>query len=125
MKLDTIEPEITDTEYKGKLKAWDERTSTSPTSNMHLSHLKAYWSDHTLTKGSPETKALEDTRKAILAGLPTLLNYAIQFFGYSYQKWKSIVNTMLKKDKGLPKIHCLRVIHLYKAPTPCHSKSLN
>jgi hypothetical protein len=42
------------------------------------------------------------------------LNYALQF-GHSYSSWKSIVNTMLEKDPGNPKIHRLRVIHLYEA----------
>ena len=111
---DTIKPEITEAEYKGKLKAWNEGPSTSPTSNMHLGHLKAYWCEHTLPQGSKEAKLLEDIRKTIHDGHLMLINYAIHF-GYSYEKWKSIVNTMLEKDKGIPKMHRLRVIHLYEA----------
>jgi hypothetical protein len=45
---DLISSTLSLSEYKGKLKIWDERTSTSPSSNMHLGHLKAYWEDHTL-----------------------------------------------------------------------------
>jgi hypothetical protein len=31
-------------EYKGKIQKWDEQTSTSPGTNMHLRHhLKAFW----------------------------------------------------------------------------------
>ena len=111
---DGIAPEITEGEYKGKIKAWDERTSTSPTSNMHLGHLKAYWAEHTLPEDSDEATAIENARKQILKGHLTLLNYAIHF-GYSFDKWKCIVNTMLEKDKGVPKIHRLCVIHLYEA----------
>ena len=78
---------------------------------MHLGHLKVYWVEHTLPKGSTEAAGLEKTRQEILNGHLLLLNYALQF-GYPYDKWKSIVNTMLEKDKGIPKIHRLRVIHL-------------
>ena len=111
---DIIPPKLTEAEYKGKIKAWDEATSTSPTSNMHLGHLKAYWAEHTLPEGSEEAKELDTIRQHILDGHLLLLNYATQF-GYSFDKWKRIVNTMLEKDKGLPKIHRLRVIHLYEA----------
>ena len=38
----TITAGLTLQEYQGKIKVWDERTSTSPLSNMHLGHLKAY-----------------------------------------------------------------------------------
>ena len=113
-KPDTIPAELTQEEYRGKLKAWDESTSTSPTTNMHLGHLKAYWAEHTLQEGSHEATALEDQRRAILNGHLLLLNYALQT-GYSYEPWKRIVNTMLEKDLGIPKIHRLRVIHLYEA----------
>ena len=103
---DVIPPEITEEEYKGKIKAWNERTSTSLTSNMHLEHPKAYWAEHTLPKKSDEANKLELTRQQILDGHLMLLNYATQF-GYSYDTWKCIVNTMSEKDKGLPKIHRL------------------
>ena len=94
---DVIPPEITEEEYKGKIKVWDERTLTSLTSNMHLGHLKAYWAEHTLPEGSNEAIEVETIRKRILAGHLTLLNYATQF-GYSFDTWKCIVNTMLEKD---------------------------
>ena len=81
---------------------------------MHLGHLKAYWAEHTLATDSNEATELENSRRQILNGHLTLLNYATHF-GYSFDKWKCIVNTMLEKDKGLPKIHRLRVIHLYEA----------
>ena len=73
---------------------------------MHLGHLKAYWANRLLT--GPKADDLEDTRTAILDGHLTLLNYALRF-GYSYQIWKTVVNTMLEKDVGTPKIHCLKL----------------
>jgi hypothetical protein len=101
-------------EYKGKIMAWGERTSTSPGSNMHLGHLRAYWAHHLLPEDSEDAKKLCNAHESILGGHLILLNYALQF-GYSYSSWKMVVNTMLEKDPGMPKIHRLRVIHLYEA----------
>ena len=83
---DVIPAEITAEEYRGKLKFWDENASTSPTTDMHLGHLKAYWAKHTLPEGGPEEAALDDRRQNILDGHLLLLNYALQT-GYSYEPW--------------------------------------
>ena len=32
---------------------------------------------------------------------------------FVYNRWKTIVTQMIEKDKGSPKLHRLRVIHLY------------
>jgi hypothetical protein len=45
---EAISYEITEAEFMGKLKVWDERTSTSPMTNVHLGHGKAYYADHDL-----------------------------------------------------------------------------
>ena len=103
---DVIPAELTPEKYHGKLKVWDKKTSTSPTTDMHLGHLKAYWAEHTLLDGSPEVEALEDTRQQILEGHLLLINYALHT-GYSYAPWQRIVNTMLEKDLGIPKIQRL------------------
>jgi hypothetical protein len=104
---------ITEEEFRGKVKVWNERTSTSPVTNVHLGHAKAYFARHSLRPDSDDAKQLETDREEVLKGHLTLLNYALQF-GYSYDRWKSIVNAMLEKDPGQPKIHRLRVIHLYE-----------
>jgi hypothetical protein len=44
----------------------------------------------------------------------TLLNYAMKF-SYSFERWQDVVNVMLMKEPGNPKIHRLCVIHLYEA----------
>jgi hypothetical protein len=44
----------------------------------------------------------------------SLINYALRM-GISYDRWKTIVNFMLEKDLGEPKIHRLRIIHIYEA----------
>jgi hypothetical protein len=111
---DKVPFDITEEEYRGKIMSWNERTSTSPGSNMHLGHLRAYWAQHLLEEGSDEEKQLETNRSNILTGHLILLNYALQF-GHSYESWKMIVNSMIEKDPGTPKIHRLRVIHLYEA----------
>jgi hypothetical protein len=111
---DKISHILTAAEYKGKIQKWDERTSTSPGSNMHLGHLKAYWARHLLPEDSEEAEALQAARDSILRGHLLLLNYALQY-GYSFDSWKTVVNTMLEKEPGNPRIHRLRVIHLYEA----------
>jgi hypothetical protein len=41
------------------------------------------------------------------------MNYCLHF-GYSLRRWQKIVNSLLEKDPGTPRIHRLRVIHLYE-----------
>jgi hypothetical protein len=96
-----------------KLKTWDERTSTSPMTNVHLGHGKSYYADHSLEPGSPAEQKFTQFRQKIIEGHVSLLNYSLQF-GYSYTRWQNIVNALLEKDIGTPRIHRLRVIHLYE-----------
>ena len=112
--IDAIPPDLSSEEFLGKIKAWKESTSTSPGTNMHLGHMKAYVAKHDLLEDSEEATTLEENRQAVLDGHLTLLNYALQF-GHSYDPWKMIVNTMIEKEPGNPRIHRLRVIHLYEA----------
>jgi hypothetical protein len=51
---EAIPYELNSNEFLRKLKVWDERTSTSPTTNVHLGHGKAYYADHDLQEGSKE-----------------------------------------------------------------------
>jgi hypothetical protein len=50
----------------------------------------------------------------LLHGQVDLLNYALTN-GHSFDRWKVIVNVMLLKEPNNPRIHRLRVIHLYEA----------
>jgi hypothetical protein len=54
------------------------------------------------------------SQKFLVDAHVTLLNYAMKF-GYSFERWQDVVNVMLMKEPGNPKIHRLRVIHLYEA----------
>jgi hypothetical protein len=43
-----------------------------------------------------------------------LTNYTLTH-GYSFERWRTVVNVMLHKEPGNSKIHRRRVIHLYEA----------
>lgn len=111
--VDAVDHVLTEAEFEGKIRSWKERTSTSPKSNVHLGHGKVYFARHPLDPNSEEAQLLEQQRSYVLRGHLVLLNYALQT-GYSYNRWKVIVNAMLEKEPGNPKIHRLRVIHLYE-----------
>ena len=83
---DAIDYVLTSDDFQGKIKAWDERTSTSPFTDAHLGHAKAYYALHPLEPGSEEETKFEAMRDRILGGHLTLMNYALQF-GYSYERW--------------------------------------
>lgn len=108
-----VDASLTAEALLGKIKVWKERTSTSPMTGVHLGHAKAYIADTSLSKDSPEWEELQNQRAKIIQGHVVLLNYALHF-GHSFPRWQSIVNAMLEKDPGNPKIHRLRVIHLYE-----------
>jgi hypothetical protein len=106
--------ELTEEEFQGKVKAWNERTSSSsPKTGIHLGHAKAYFAVLDLEPDDPRLQKANEIRAAVLWGHLLLLNYAIKF-GYIYDWWKFITNTLLEKDPGVPKLHRLRTIHLYE-----------
>jgi hypothetical protein len=74
---EAIKGSITEDEFLGKLQAWDERTSSSPMTTIHLSHGKAYYADHKLLPGTQEEKVFLGQRKQIIQSHLTLLNYSI------------------------------------------------
>ena len=114
-QLDEIKSELTLEEFQGKIKAWDERTTTSP-SGVHLGHLKSYFAPHSLEPGSDEANEWEDNRRMLLKIHLGLLNYALRL-RYSFSRWKTIVNSMIEKDPGNPRIHRLRVNTCMKRTT--------
>jgi hypothetical protein len=44
----------------------------------------------------------------------SILKYAT-YHGYCFNRWHIVVNAMIEKEPGDPRIHRLRVIHLYEA----------
>jgi hypothetical protein len=106
---------ITDDEFVSKLKNWNEKTTTSP-SSLHLGHWKALLARHDQSHEptSDACKELDAMQSDIRRARLTLINYAL-WWGFSYDRWKNIVNVMILKDPGVFKIHRLRVIHIYEA----------
>jgi hypothetical protein len=90
-------------EFLAKLKRWPEKTSTSP-SGIHLGHYHALFKPHGLKEDSPAERNLADQRHLLLNAHVALLNYATKF-RYVYSRWKQVVNIMLLKDPGKPRIH--------------------
>jgi hypothetical protein len=113
-------PTITEQEYTSKLRVWSESTTTSP-SGLHLGHYKVMLSRHKYSDIGSETE--EDTARrhkwnhmqgSLLRLHVQMLNYALER-GYAYQRWRTVVNTILFKDPDNVRIHRTRVIHIYEA----------
>jgi len=101
-------------EFVGKLRNWNETTTTSP-SGLHLGHYHALWKPAAFTKEETAQQAGFEVKRSVLIRVHVaLINYAIRF-GYPLQRWRKVVNIMLEKEPGSPRIHRLRVIHIYEA----------
>jgi hypothetical protein len=120
------EAEITEEEFIGKLKVWRESTTTSP-SGIHLGHYKALLARHQYSHIPDDDETEEDgirkvqlrdelngMQQAMLRLHVQLINYALSR-GYSYDRWKTVVNTTLFKEPNNIRIHRTRVIHIYEA----------
>lgn len=109
-----MQPFVTESQFIGKMKNWKESTSTSPL-GQHLGHWKSLVSRHSLSgQESDESSAFDKKQEQLREAAISLINYALKW-GYSYNRWKTIVNVMILKEPGNKKIHRLRVIHLYEA----------
>ena len=95
-KQPAIPTEITPDDVTYGFKKWKESTSTSP-SVRHLGHYKSLIQDPTL-----------------LGALTSFLNITIQR-GLSVSRWSNATNVLIEKDPGTPRIHRLRIIHLFEA----------
>ena len=102
---DQIQDTLTTTEWIGKILAWPESISTSP-SGFHLTHSKALIAKHNLSSDSPKYAMLEEHWEQLIQWQVDLLNAAIKN-QYSFHRWQSIVNVMILKQPGNHKIHCL------------------
>ena len=113
--LDSISPELTKEEFRGKIRTWRETTTTSP-SGRHLGRYKALFT--TVPEDTPESDSdeipLAVKQEEILQLKLSLINYCIRNT-YTLNRWKNVVNVMIFKDPGNYKIHRLRVIHIYEA----------
>ena len=106
-----IKIEITQEKMMNKYRRWKERTSTSP-SGRHLGHFHALFRP-TKAKDDKDRERLEDIRAEIIELHATMLQTAYDN-EHVYKRWEYILTCMLGKDSGIPRIHRLRVIHLYE-----------
>jgi hypothetical protein len=100
-------------DMKQRYRCWPERTSTSP-SSRHLSHYHALLKPDGLSPEDDEFDEIDSTRRAVLSAHHSILKYSIRH-GYCFNRWHQVVNAMNEKEPGDPRIHILRVIHLYEA----------
>jgi len=110
-----LKTKISETAYISKIKNWKESTSTSP-SGLHLGHYHAMVARHEYSScdDSKEKDSMDSKQSAIRRAHLALTNYALEH-GYSFERWRTVVNVMIQKEPGNSKIHRLRVIHLYEA----------
>ena len=110
---DEIEPSISIDQIQNYYLKWKVRTSTAP-SGRHLSHFHAlFHPTGALDDSADEHRDFQATKDALWFTHHACISYALRH-GYSFERWRQVVNTMIEKDPGNPKIHRLRVIHLYE-----------
>ena len=106
-----ITVEITASKMMGKYKRWKERTSTSP-SGRHLGHFHALF--RPLKAKNEEERELLDALRTDIIELHALMLQTAYDNEHVYKRWEYILTCMLGKDSGIPRIHRLRIIHLYE-----------
>ena len=106
-----LEIEITTEKMMNKYTRWKERTSTSP-SGRHLGHFHALFRP-LKAKNDKERDRLDGIRTDIIEMHAGMLQTAYDN-EHVYKRWEYILTCMLGKEPGIPRIHRLRVIHLYE-----------
>ena len=110
-EIDILPKSLTEKEMLDKYRVWTESTTTSP-SGRHLGHYRALLPNLPVANSTAEDT---DHKRSMLATMHhSMLDYSLQN-GHSFRRWQKVVNVMIEKDPGNPKIHRLRVIHLYEA----------
>ena len=125
-KLKGIDDDIMLEDWISALKAWSERTTTSP-SGRHLGHLKVCLAPIRINLENEnikravegmDPKNIDEDLKAIqLKILKVYYHISMTCLqqGISLPRWQQVTTAMIKKDPNVSKINKLRVIHLYKA----------
>ena len=106
-----IHVDITEDDMMQRYKRWKERTSTSP-SGRHLGHYHALFRGFQYST-QEEFDSIDLMCKSIIHLHWLMLQIATKN-QHVYQRWKKVVTQMIEKDIRSPKLHRLRVIHLYK-----------
>ena len=109
-----MSPEISLQSFQDGYRNWKVGTSTSP-SGRHLSHQHILFQPHGIKLSDPESithaEQARDNNWRLQHGL---VSYALKY-GYCLRRWQQVVTTMIEKEPGNPKLHWLRVIHLYES----------
>jgi hypothetical protein len=110
-------------EFKSSYKTWRVGTSTSP-SGRHLSHQHALFQPHGIDDllESEEYNMAEASQDLNWFAQYGIVSYGIKH-GYTFDRWKKVVNAMIEKDPGNPQLHRLQVIHLYESDSNLFSSS--
>ena len=113
-QLPGIDMHITPEQIRKSYRVWRESTMTSP-SGVHLGHYRSLAQQ----KPEPEPRKAEDTRIPNIGErvmeMEAMKSHIALSTGYVFKRWQKVISLMLEKDKGVPQIHRLRVIHLFEA----------
>jgi hypothetical protein len=99
--------------WKDEIQAWKESTTTSHL-GRYLGHYKALLSHGPDDPQSDAGKELRENQDSLIGVHIDLLNYALKH-RYSFDRWKTIANVIIPKEKGNNKIHKICIIHIYEA----------
>ena len=125
-KLQGIDDDIAFEDWISALKAWSERTTTSP-SGRHLGHLKVCLAPIQINLENKNIQIAVQgmDSETILDELKLIQRRILQVYyqvsmtclqqGISLPRWQQVTTAMIKKDPNVSKINKLRVIHLYEA----------
>jgi hypothetical protein len=94
-------------DFTSAIKAWKERTSTSP-SGRHLGHYKLLVKTY---EDKTSSKDLKEAAGQILKLMVDMMDLASDK-GFILDRWTKVINIMIYKKTGVYLIHKLRVIHL-------------
>ena len=98
--------------YQG-FKNWREDTSTSP-SGQDLSQYKAFYKFPKVHRVKQDKEEPPPEHERLFNIIAAIANIALKH-SHPLQRWRKVVNAMIEKIPGFPRIEKLRVIHLYEA----------
>jgi hypothetical protein len=111
----TISSRITLQDFIGAIKAWKERTSTSPP-GCHLGHYKLLVKTYEDKTGSTYLQAAAGQILKLMVDMMDLASDK----GFILDRWTKVINVMIYKKPGVYLIYKLRVIHLFEADYSGH-----
>jgi hypothetical protein len=105
-----ISSSISLTDFISAIKAWNEKTSTSP-SGRHLGHYKLLVKSYEDKNAAPALRAAAGEILQLMVSIMDLASVR----GFTLNRWTKVVNVMIYKKVGVYLVHRLRVIHLFEA----------